>query len=786
MGTSNDPYRERDLSIREDLQASGLVFSRTMLTHPNLKKATKQVEQHAGQDFDHVYGPEMESLKLECAALDERVSRCAEALRETQQQQRDAKGHLKVADITTGGGSQDSSYWKWTLKDQITFPLTILLMILVLGAGSANVFSAIMMGAQPVFLERPSLAVLLSFLLPAGSGAIHVLGDLLERDRSRHRYTLILLGMTATTLLAWTFLFAQNFQIGASNIDWDGLGQEHDSTASAFTFVQLLAEMLCGSCLFLGATHIHGRYSRDAVTTTPEGAYLTREEQTRQSAYNALEEQRRGVRGRYMQLQSMRLKHIGEQKSCFLNLRRRFDETNPINPSIERSPIMRVLRSWVLPLLFLLALVSPAQGRDLAIGLSPYMETDAAQRQVKSVLQFLTETLEPGESCLVFDAYRIHTLGAFTVPNNPAYRHPKAKIQANGQMVAALLAFAKAAKAPQGESEPGVIGAIRLPQALAFLGVNYPAAQESDIMLLGSPIYDDPGEKQFSMRRNYIPGDGHLRKSRATTPYGIKGHETLLAKRRVHLGYPDERWKHGDHHVFHVLRFWTLYIEGQGGKLVTFTGDMSTLFERIKSKAPAPQHTYKAEATDKLEMIQLRPPSVERRASIYERPLSETPVSLQALDRAENVEVGITWECGSCDLDLYGQSDPQATALSYLNTQTPEGEYFRDWTRSPRVSNGYETLAFRVPIDLGALLLAVNFYNGSSPGGVKGELRISLNGKTYAQAFHLPASGGNSGAGRQQTLRARRALNDHWLVIDPMEVLGMTKDHAPLARRLGE
>ena len=788
MGTSNDPYRERDLSIREDLNASGQAFGRTMLTYPHLKKATKQVEQHAGHDFDRVYGPEMESLKLECAALDEHVACCAEALRETQKAERHAKTYLKVAEVSSGAGAQDVPYWKWTLKDQIVFPLTILLMILVLGAGSANVFSAIMMGGQPVFLERPILAVLLSFLLPAGSAAIHVLGDLLERDRSRHRYTLVLLGMTAVTLFAWTVLFAQNFQIGASSIDWDGLGQEHDSTATAFTFSQLMAELLCGSCLFLGATHIHSRYSRDAVITSPEGEYLTREEQTRQSACDALENRRRGPRGRLIALQSMRPAHIGEQRSLFLALRRRFDDTNPIHPSLERSAIMKRLRSWFLPLLVFFALVSPAQGRDLAIGLSPYQETDAAQRQVKSVLQFLTETLEPGERALLFDAYRIRTLGTFTVPNNPAYRNPnpKAKLQANRPMVSALLAFAKAARKPHGENEPGMIGAIRLPQALAFLGANYPVAQESDIMLLGSPIYDDPSEKQFSMRRNYIPGDGHLRQSRATTPYGIKGQETLLAKRRVHLGYPDESWKHGDHHAFHVHRFWTLFIEAQGGKFVSFTGDMSTLFARVKTKAPVPQHTYKAETTDKLEMIQLRPPSVERRATIYERPLSETPVSPQALDQAENVEVGITWACGRCDLDLYGQSDPQATALSYLNTQTPEGQYFRDWTRSPRVSNGYETLAFRVPVDLNNLLLAVNFYHGSSPGGVKGELRISLSGKTYAKAFHLPASGGNGGAGRQQTLRARRAVNDHWLVIDPLEVLGVKKDHAPMARRPGE
>lgn len=424
-------------------------------------------------------------------------------------------------------------------------------------------------------------------------------------------------------------------------------------------------------------------------------------------------------------------------------------------------------------LLIPLGLAHPAHARDLAVGLSPYLEAEVAQRQVKSVLQFFSEHLQPGDNALVFDGYRLRTLGTFTIPDNPAYRSPKARIQANRQMVAALLAFAKEGRSPQGEDEPGVIGAIRLPQALAFIGTNYPALQDADIIILGSPIYDDPSEKQFTMRRHYIPSDGHLRRARSTTPYGIAGQTSLLAGRRIHLGYPDESWKSGDHYTFFVHRFWTLFAEGQGATLSTFTSDLATLFERVKTKAPAPQHNYKLEASEKMEMIQLRPPSVERRATIYDRPLSDAPVPSHTLRQAANVEVGITWECGGCDLDLYGQSTPQATALSFLNTQTPEGQYFRDWTSSPRSSNGYETLAFQVPVNLHALLLAVNFYNGSSPGGVKGELRISMNGHTYAKAFHIVAAGGDGGAGRQQTLGSRRAVNDHWLVIDPLQVVGV-------------
>mgnify|MGYP001361140210 CR=1 FL=1 len=431
----------------------------------------------------------------------------------------------------------------------------------------------------------------------------------------------------------------------------------------------------------------------------------------------------------------------------------------------------------------LIAVTKPVSARDMALGLSPYMETSLADSQIRSMLLFLTETLEPGDNCFIFDAYRMQTLGTFVVPDKPAYRHSKAKIQANRQLVATLFQFSKSARRPQGANEPLINGAIRLPQALRFIGTNYPAMQDSDLIILGSPIYDDPNDQAFSMRQNHIPGDGHLTKTRSVTPYGIRGDNALLAKRRVHLLYPDETWKQDDHHAYFVHRFWTLFIESQGGQLSSFTNDIPTLFQRLKSNAPPPKHGYKLEATDKLEMILLRPPAVKHRTSIYERPLSTEPVPSSVLRQASNVEVGITWECGGCDLDLYGQQAPGQPALSFMNTQTSDGHYFKDWTSSPRAASGYETLAYYTPLDMKALLLAVNFYDGQSSGGVKGELRISLNGQTYAKAFHVPAQKGNAGVGRQETIASRRAANDHWLVIDPLEVIGIHAMHAAVNQR---
>ncbi|GJL49745.1 MAG: hypothetical protein NPIRA01_09720 [Nitrospirales bacterium] len=426
----------------------------------------------------------------------------------------------------------------------------------------------------------------------------------------------------------------------------------------------------------------------------------------------------------------------------------------------------------------------PATGfaESLVIGLSPYQEKEAATAQVKSTLQFLTDVLKPGDSALVFDAWHIRTLGMFTVPNKSAYRHPKAKLQANRQVVKALLTFAKQAREPQGNNEPSVSGALRLPQALRFIGENYPAIQESDLILLGSPIYDDPKEKDFSMTGNHIPGDGHLIHARSDTPYGIKGQDTLLNKRRVHIGFADERWKRDDHHGYFVKRFWDVFIQRQGGALSTFTSDLPTLLGRVKAKSPAPTQTYEMQDTDKLEMILLRPPVVRDELSIYERPLTTTPLALDILRQAPNVEIGLTWECGECDLDLYARNGASSEPLSYLNKHTPAGHFWKDWIRSP-LGNAYETVTYHTPVDVEQLFLAANFYGGHAPDGVKGELRISLNGQTYAKRFHLQAIKGNGGEKREETLEAGIPASAHWLVFNPLAVIGGFVEAPVLSRR---
>ena len=256
----------------------------------------------------------------------------------------------------------------------------------------------------------------------------------------------------------------------------------------------------------------------------------------------------------------------------------------------------------------------------------------------------------------------------------------------------------------------------------------------------------------------------------------------MLANWRVHLGFLGSNWKRDEKHGFHVQRFWTLYVEKQSGLLVTFTNDLPTLFQRVQSKASLSKHSYELQTSQKLEMVLISKPRVKQEISIYERPLSIDPPAKDQIRQARDVEIGLTWDCSWCDLDLYVRPGTKAKTLSFQTMRSDRGEYFKDFQRSPRATNGYETVMLDGVVDMSTLFIAVNIYGGRTLDGVHGELRISLDGETYASAFHLSPREGNIGADRNEVLSTGQAVNPHWLVINPLEVIGHQGTSSTLAR----
>lgn len=410
------------------------------------------------------------------------------------------------------------------------------------------------------------------------------------------------------------------------------------------------------------------------------------------------------------------------------------------------------------------------EARDLIVGLTPYAASpEEARTQSVRLLQFLTAEVQPGERARVIDAWRTTSICEFAVPDKPAYRNEKAKLTVNAPCVAALMKRAENAA----QSSP-VPYAVKLPDFLRFVGENFPAQAETDVLIVGSPLFDDSREPSTSMAFGHVPGDGHLNAANGVSPYSARN-SSLLANRRIHLLAPAANWAINREHEYQVRRLWTLFAEKQGGSLVSFASDPETVYGRIRSGAESPTHDFRLASATKLEMIPVRRDSAGR-TPIHQRALAQTPPAATELRAASNLEIGITWDCVRCDVDLYARPWRGAEVLHWNHTNTAEGQFFKDFQTSPESSNGLETIEFIVPVDLDKLFVALNLYEGVPPGGViRGELRIALGDRTWAAPFTLETSSGNRGAGGSELFAVNGPSRPGWLVIDPRLVVGASQ-----------
>jgi hypothetical protein len=416
----------------------------------------------------------------------------------------------------------------------------------------------------------------------------------------------------------------------------------------------------------------------------------------------------------------------------------------------------------------LLVFLSIAQAREIVVALSPFQTPEQAKAQAVQVLEFLTK-LEPGDRAVLVDGERIATICEFQIPADPAYSAPKARLAVNRAAVNSITAFAKRATAPTADEARRVPGALRLPQVLEFAAITLAAKPGTDILVLGSPIYDAPGgDAAFSMAADRVPSDGHLQASRSDTVYGTQDRPEALRGLRVHLAYEATPSLRTDQYRHAVQRFWTLYVEQLGGSLVTFTEDLPSVFRRVNSSAQAPAHEFKREDSRRIEMIRFNPPRAGM--TIHERPLSVQPLAPSDVQNAESLEVGLSWNCAACDLDLYAMAHHGIQPLYFGRMDTPQGRYFKDFRRSPQSTGGFETIAFTVPVDLREATIAVNFFGGKAPAGIRAELRVSVNGQTFAGAIDFAPGDGNAAADVGDVL-ARERASAHTRLIDVLAIV---------------
>lgn len=413
-----------------------------------------------------------------------------------------------------------------------------------------------------------------------------------------------------------------------------------------------------------------------------------------------------------------------------------------------------------------ISLAGPVHARESVVALSPFGSPEGQMKLIEQVAMYLAASVEPGENAYLIDAWNKRLIATFSVPNNSAYKNPRAKLKANRTALRSAAAFAKAARGGAEE------GAIDLPGTLRFVGSSYPAKTERDLIIIGSPLHQDPKSPSSDMAAGAVPNDDHIAASRAHSTFGAADEKGRLENYSAYFGAPNGDWVISDRHAYAVEQYVSLSISQRGATLVTFSSNPATPFEDAAAEASLPVGDREAVFSGKLEMVTFAPEDTPL-GSIYEREISRDRPRISMLRRADQVEIGIRWnQCPSCDLDLMAKPDPNAATISYKNPVSTEGRLYKDYLRSP-ARNGFETIAFGVPVDLTKLRLAVNLFNGK-PGdqGVTGEIRIAIGPRTWAGEFTIPAKHGNGGAGEEATVKDGKPANSAWVVINPLAITG--------------
>jgi hypothetical protein len=401
--------------------------------------------------------------------------------------------------------------------------------------------------------------------------------------------------------------------------------------------------------------------------------------------------------------------------------------------------------------------VTLAEAAEYAVALSPFNPKSVAEAQAMKITRHLVETLKPGDTASVYNAYTQSRIARFSIPNKPAYKYPKAVFQVNIKAIQAIRQFAAASHAPSGKGQPAVQGAVLTPQFLRMIGNNRTSAAPLEVIIVANPLYDEPQSKAFSMANGRVPGSGHLKHSVAQTVYGVDNRK-LLQNLRVHMAYSGS-WARHNQHGYAVHAWWEAFVRAQGGTLVTFGNDIDAMLERVQNHAPAMPTCFTLPPSNRLDMFYYAPPVLQK--GFFETPAIQGEPPRTAV--LHNPALGIKWDCKACDVDLYVRPARNAPVLFYAKTSSAAGKYNKDFQNAP--VNGYETVNLIGDFPVKDILVAINFYRGTSHGGIRGEFRIQSGKHTYAKPFHIKAIGGNGGAGQETTLRNGSPANPHWVVV---------------------
>lgn len=378
----------------------------------------------------------------------------------------------------------------------------------------------------------------------------------------------------------------------------------------------------------------------------------------------------------------------------------------------------------------------------------------------------------PGDSIQLFNARSLKEIGAhFVLP--PAAKTPALQFSAAKDLVGK---FGKFLKETKPEDSP-----VDLPKIVSSFREKV-VAQKAEVLLIGSPLYHDD-VAAHDMREGWL-SDGYFTQEPSVTVFSTTARNGALRNSGIRFcTLSDDIWKtenKGSHQEM-VRRFWGLYINQCGGKLLSFQTDISTAFHAlVVGDLPdiTEANAYKINPDDKQMEVRssrtiLKPKvTTAEEGNIATQAVvgSESLIDLSSVEfswltgdaqayrrihpgpkdlpNKGKVLIGLVWDTTKnpqgTDLDLHVREPGSKLDLAFNMTKSPLGRHFKDFSNA-NASHGFELVDIDVATHPKDLEIWVNLYGGHSKSGFSGEVRILFAGKLYTYPVTFKATEGTNG-----------------------------------------
>lgn len=406
----------------------------------------------------------------------------------------------------------------------------------------------------------------------------------------------------------------------------------------------------------------------------------------------------------------------------------------------------------------------------------------------------------PGDTIAVFNAANLNQIAPeLAIPASA--RTGSLQLNSAQASVAALRDFLK--------KSDDTNAVVNLPSLVQSWHEKIPYTNAS-VLLIGSPLYHDDVEAR-DMRKGW-PSDGFFNQGHDTSAFSTLGRKEALKDGRIYYCIVDDDiWgtPSKQSHREMIRRFWSLYLSGCGGHLLSFQADIPTAFMGLLRKDLqdiAAQDSLKVDESDKtMELRTARinlsatnetTTTVGQHSSILtnsNEPATPTPTSTPSPTPSPTPtptpsatpvppdlsSIEYSWlttddavvykekhpgpkslpPIGMCLVGLRWNTDqnPPDTDLD-LHVKMKGAAEELNWGRqqtpegqhfkdltNPDAKNGFEIVILNVPVNPKDLEVWVNTYKGKSPKGFSGEVRVIYSGHLMSYPFTISGQHGTRG-----------------------------------------